>query len=332
MNPFKFENNVLYVLDQRKLPHTVDYIEIKNYQEGARAITDMLVRGAPAIGFFALYSMVLWAKFDHIEKKNFDQALLLMRSARPTAVNLNCELDKVYSLFYSRDSWEKNQLVDELLKLAQQQVSLSQTRHQAMADLMVEECEHKFSSKKLNILTHCNTGRLACGSLGTALGAISVLHSLGKVAHVYVDETRPYLQGSRLTAFELLQENISHSIVVEGCASYLMKNKMVDLVMVGADRIALNGDTANKIGTSNLSILAHYYQIPFYVLAPESTFDRTLKTGEEIHIELRDESEIKQNISPIQSKAFNPSFDVSEGALITGIVSELKIYRKGIAS
>ena len=198
-----------------------------------------------------------------------------------------------------------------------------------MANNIIEHLTKTTGDRKLRVLTHCNTGYLACGSIGTALGVIQVLSEKKLIEKVWVDETRPYLQGSRLTAYELNNLGIEHNVVVEGAASYLMKNNLVDAIFVGADRIVANGDTANKVGTSNLSILAKHYNIPFYVVAPSSSFDLSISSGEKIEIEMRPEEEILEykdlRIAPKTSQALNPSFDISDGQLITGIASELGI-------
>jgi methylthioribose-1-phosphate isomerase len=199
-----------------------------------------------------------------------------------------------------------------------------------MAESLKNFIIKKFPKKKYKVLTHCNTGFLACGSIGTALGVIELMAKENLVEKVWVDETRPYLQGSRLTAFELGKLNIDHEIVVEGAASLLMQKGMVDFVVVGADRIVSNGDTANKIGTSNLAVICQFYKIPFFVVAPLSSFDLSMKSGDEIKIELRSPTEITElktiAISPSQSKAYNPSFDISKGELITAISCEKGVY------
>ena len=196
-----------------------------------------------------------------------------------------------------------------------------------MAIIAEKELDETLGKKEYRILTHCNTGFLACGSIGTALGVVQHLGEKNRIEMTWVDETRPYLQGSRLTAFELTKLGVPHKVVVEGAASYLMKNGLVDAIFVGADRIVQNGDTANKVGTSNLSIIAKHYNIPFYVVAPSSTFDLESEEGKNIEIELRDEKEIlnfkEYRIAPNESSALNPSFDITDGLLITGIISEL---------
>lgn len=331
ISPLSFHENKIWVLDQRVLPNTVHYDALLTLKDGFDAIKLMKVRGAPLIGFTAIFAMSVWC--ENSKNQNYNEAISYLNSARPTAVNLSFELQIVKDLIEKNLAQKKS--LKEISKIiydhGMNMLQSSEERHLAMAKFGLQEMTDLYGSRKLNILTHCNTGRLACGSLGTALGVISHLGKMNRIKNVYVDETRPYLQGSRLTAFELYQENLPHQIVVEGAASYLMKNKLVDAIFVGADRIAANGDTANKIGTSNLSILAKYYNIPFYIVAPISTFDLATPDGSLIEIEFRPEKEIKSygnsTIAPIKSSALNPSFDITEVKNITGIICEKGIIR-----
>ena len=197
-----------------------------------------------------------------------------------------------------------------------------QRDHQAIANSGVMEMERLYGERPLRLMTLCNTGALACGPMGTALGIISHLHSLGRVEMVYAFETRPWLQGSRLTSYELSKENIPHRIVVDSASSWLMSEKSLDAIFVGADRVAANGDTANKIGTSSLAIVARHYKIPFYVAAPVSSFDRNIETGRDITIELRSEEEVLGHIAPKGARALNPGFDITENGLVTAIFCE----------
>jgi len=230
----------------------------------------------------------------------------------------------------ARKETHMNALYPKLVKHAQNEMDEAYSKNLKMAEFAEVELEKKYGNKPLNIMTICNTGVLACGVLGTALGVIVNLHRKNKLRHVYASETRPYLQGSRLTSFELIQDGISHEIVVEGAASYLMKNKLVDAIFAGADRIVANGDTANKIGTSSLSIIAKYYGIPFYIVAPTSSFDLRSQTGNDIEIELRDPNEIlkykEYSIAHHKAHALNPSFDVTDHQCITGIISENGVW------
>jgi methylthioribose-1-phosphate isomerase len=325
LHPLKFENGILKALDQRLLPHKEAYLDVKTIEDAFGAIKDMVVRGAPVIGYTGLFGMTLWLKKQtQFTQTDLDKAAEYIKSARPTAVNLAYEVDKlvqsILSWKHQDNIWEKS------LAYTLETINSAEEKNLSMAKFAEIALAERKLNNDLTILTHCNTGFLACGTLGTALGVISYLNKLKKIKHVFADETRPYLQGSRLTSYELTKENISHQIVVEGAASYLMSNGMVDAIFVGADRIALNGDTANKIGTSNLAHIAKYYNVPFYVVAPLSSFDLSIASGKEIEIEMRPESEILQYkndpIAPMTARALNPSFDVTPAHLITGIINE----------
>lgn len=323
----KFEDGVLTLVDQRKLPVEEVYLAYTDLKGGHDAIKDMVVRGAPCIGFTAIYTMALWVK----NNKGFTQDDLIkaadyLKSSRPTAVNLFFEVDRVVKLINDSKDLAHMDLYQKIVDFGDLQINESETKNRKMAVAAEKDLDQRLGKSKYRILTHCNTGFLACGSIGTALGVVQHLGEQDKIEHVWVDETRPYLQGSRLTAYELGKLDIPHQIVVEGAASYLMRNGLVDAIFTGADRIVANGDTANKVGTSNLAILAKHYGIPFYIVAPSSSFDMSAKTGDEIDIELRDELEILEykgvRIAPEASRAYNPSFDVTDGKHITGIISE----------
>lgn len=320
--PIEFKNNTLYVLDQRKLPHEEIIVEVNSIEDAFIAIKDMLVRGAPCIGFTGIFALALWLKTNDYSSGSFKEACDFIKSARPTAVNLAFEVDRVFKLLL--ESKKKNYF-EEVVIFGNEQITTLHSHNLAMAKEAANILKNKFSEKKLNLLTHCNTGFLACGTMGTALGVIEYLGN-EKIENVWVDETRPYLQGSRLTAYELTKLEIPFKIVVEGAASYLMSNNLVDAIFVGADRIAANGDTANKVGTANLSILAKYFNIPFYIVAPKSSFDINTLSAKDIEIELRPDEEITYlkdiPIAPIGAKTFNPSFDIALGENITGIICE----------
>ena len=327
--PIIWQNNKLLLLDQRLLPHTETFVEVSDLKGCAIAITDMVVRGAPCIGFTAIFGMALWVK-DQIQL-NLEQCRLAcdeMISARPTAVNLSYEVNRCFEIMKKslESDQSKEALFQALVDFGNEQILQSHAKNLSMAKIGVEELKKILGDRKWNLMTHCNTGFLACGSLGTALGVISHAHSLGKVEHVYADETRPYLQGTRLTAFELSKENIPYSIVVEGAASFLLSHGKVDAIFVGADRIAANGDTANKVGTSTLAIVAKHYKVPFYVVAPISSFDLTIPSGEHIEIEMRPMNEITElkgiKLAPAGANSVNPSFDVTDHQFITGIICE----------
>ena len=328
-NPIVWKNDKLYLLDQRKLPQHEEFVEVHDLQGCALAIKDMVVRGAPCIGFTAIYGMAIWVKKQQQLTVDLCRAACdEMISARPTAVNLSYEVNRCFEIMKSslQKGESKDTIYQKLLDLGHEQIKRSHDKNLNLAQIGVAELQKKLGNKPWNLMTHCNTGFLACGSLGTALGVISHAHSLGKVGHVYADETRPYMQGTRLTAFELSKEKIPYSIVVEGAASFLMSHKKVDAIFVGADRIAANGDTANKIGTSTLAIVAKHYQIPFYVVAPVSSFDTTIPDGRHIEIEMRAMDEITElrglKLAPEGALSVNPSFDVTDHQFITGIICE----------
>ena len=327
--PIIWKENSLHLLDQRVLPLKEVYIHCDTIESAFFGIRDMVVRGAPCIGFTAIYGLALWLKNQsQFDLQNFRKACDYLKSARPTAVNLMFEIDRIFKQVEEnfKNDPSLSRIFDYVVQDGHLQIEESLRKNTAMAEFALKDLVKRYPNKKLHLMTHCNTGVLACGTLGTALGVISHCFAHNLVEMVYADETRPYLQGSRLTAYELSKDEIPHKIVVEGAASFLMKNKMVDAIFVGADRIAANGDTANKVGTSTLAIVAKHYGIPFYVVAPMSTFDFKTVSGEGIHIEMRDDREITHykdlQIAPSISKTLNPSFDVTDSSLITGIISE----------
>ena len=296
----------------------------------------MVVRGAPCIGFTAIFGMALWLaeiEDNQINEESLYQACEFLKSARPTAVNLEFEIERCQRLI--KENLDKGQrtLFDMIVNFGQEEMQRAEQVNLTMAKIAADELSEIYGPQtKLRILTHCNTGTLACGTLGTALGVISYLKANDRIEKVYVDETRPYLQGSRLTSFELKCEDIPHQIVVEGAASYLMSQGLVDAIFVGADRIAANRDTANKVGTCNLAIIADRYQIPFYVVAPTSSIDLSIESGREIEVELRPEEEIlmykEHVIAPKGASAFNPSFDITPSDVIKGVICEKGLCRK----
>lgn len=304
--PFRFEHNTFWLLDQRKLPFEEVWVPCKSAQQTATGIRDMVVRGAPAIGVTAGYGMVL----AHLAGEDPAGADRVLRESRPTAVNLFYALDRM------KPHWGS--------------LEASLQEAQAIWD-EVQETElaiSKYGAKVLKgqVLTHCNTGPLATGGYGTALGAIIEAHRQGRVTHVWVDETRPYLQGARLTAYELQKAGVPATLISDNMAAYMMSQKKVDMVILGTDRMALNGDFANKIGTYGVAILAHYHGIPFYPALPLSSVDPRLENGSSIPIEQRSAQEVTvirgQPIAPEGFPAAHPGFDVTPHHLITGIVTE----------
>jgi len=322
--PLKFENDNLIFIDQTVLPLSENYISTDNYNRIAEAIERLEIRGAPLIGIAAAFACALAFKF-HGKKDDeyFNKIYNRLASTRPTAVNLFFalkEIEKAYlQLSYDDDVYS----------------NLLQVAFRIFSD------EEKFSEriaknglnifrKKSNILTHCNTGALAAAGFGTAFAVIKNAFENNLVNHVYVDETRPLFQGLRLTAFELEKNGIPFTIQTDSSAAVLMKQNKIDLVITGADRIALNGDTANKIGTYNLAVLCNYHNIPFYIAAPSTTIDRTIATGDEIAIEYRSNRELlfigNHQIGKESYQCFCPAFDVTPSHLITGIITEEGVF------
>jgi len=320
------------ILDQRKLPQEVRYLDCRNASSVAQAIRTMAIRGAPAIGVAAAMGIALAAKRirsnqPEIFQKSLEKVCDEMSQTRPTAVNLFWALDRmkrVLNLIHA-DGVEKTRgrLVEEALQIFKEDVEINKK---------IGENGKGLIHSGDGILTHCNAGALATGGFGTALGVIYAARDEGKQFQVFVDETRPMLQGCRLTAWELVQEKIPATLITDSMAAVLMRKGSVNLVVVGADRIAKNGDTANKIGTYGLAVLSKSHGIPFYVAAPTSTLDLSLDSGEEIPIEERDIAEVTHfrgfPIAPGGVKAFNPAFDVTPHSLIHGIITEKGIIRK----
>jgi len=315
---------MLYLLDQRALPNEQHYLGYEHSDEVATAITDMVVRGAPAIGITAAYGVVLAARMAwSVAGVNWKQAMTVpleyLAKSRPTAVNLHWAIDRMTMLFVqlSDQLSPENALLEEAKRIHEEDISDNHTMGELGAALIDD------GSK---VLTHCNAGALATGGFGTALGVIRQGYATGKINHVYADETRPWLQGARLTAWELQQDNIPVTLQAEGAAAALMARGEVDWVIVGADRITANGDVANKIGTYMLAILAKYHHVKMMVVAPTSTIDWQLDDGEKIPIEQRDTEEVTMikgvQIAPSGVPALNPAFDVTPAKLIDAIVTE----------
>ncbi|WP_457637083.1 S-methyl-5-thioribose-1-phosphate isomerase [Oceanithermus sp.] len=304
------ETNTLWLIDQRALPQKEEWIPVRSAREAARAIKEMVVRGAPAIGVTAAYGMVL----AHLAGEDLDEAEKLLAASRPTAVNLFYALEKMRphkgdleaSLKQAREIWRE-----------------------------VEETELAISKNgarvlKGQVLTHCNTGPIATGGYGTAIGAIVEAYRQGRISHVWVDETRPYLQGARLTAWELQKAGVPATLITDNMAAHFMKLGEVDQVIVGVDRMAMNGDFANKIGTYGLAVLAHYHGVSFYPALPLSSVDLSLESGQDIPIEERSAEEVTSikgvPIAPAGFPARHPAFDVTPHHLITGIVTEKGVF------
>ena len=328
--PIEWRVDRLVLLDQTVLPETVQHIDCMTWQDVAMAIKTMIVRGAPAIGVSAAFGMVL--AIQEIAKKGsdknwheeFDAIAAEMADARPTAVNLAWAVKRMQEV-----AMKANTLGDACQALEAEAKSIYNQ------DIEINKAIGRNGIPLVpnggTIMTVCNAGALATAGYGTALGILRAVRNAGIFLYVYVTETRPRLQGARLTAWELQQENFRYKLVTDNMAAFLMKKKKVDLVIAGADRIASNGDTANKIGTYSLAVLCHYHKLPFYVASPLSTIDMSLRNGDFIPIEYRSEDEITHiggvRIAPEGAKAENPSFDVTPAELITAIVTEKGIAR-----
>lgn len=316
----------LRLIDQRKLPQQFVYFDCDGHKKVAYAIKNLVVRGAPAIGVAAAYGMAIAAKEHRNLKgdrffKQLKRASETLASTRPTAVNLFWALKRQEKLIEGNLDKTPSEIFKLLLKEALQIHEEDRQMCQAIG-----EHGSKLVPKRASILTHCNAGALATGGIGTALGVIYTAVSKGKEIKVFADETRPVLQGARLTAWELRKQGIDTTLICDNMAGSLLASGGIDLVMVGADRIAKNLDFANKIGTYPLAVLANQHKVPFYVAAPSSTFDESIPDGSKIVIENREVSEVLQTgkgkISIRGLKVYNPAFDVTPAALVSAIVTE----------
>src|SRR5437016_8416694 len=322
-------------IDQTRLPTEEVYVLCRTYQEVADAIRSMIVRGAPAIGVAAAMGIVLGVKQSSATstqalRSEFDQICQIMAATRPTAVNLFWAIRRMTEKFDSVASQTPNQIKATLLQEAQQMYVEDIAANEAMGR---HGAAHMPSSG--GVLTHCNAGALATCGYGTALGVIRAAVEAGKQIHVFADETRPFLQGSRLTAWELTKDGIPTTVISDNMAGAMMKQGKIHAVVVGADRIAANGDVANKIGTYTVAVLAKEHSIPFYVAAPWSTVDMSTPTGEQIPIEQRSSSEVTHHggkqIAPDGVLVENPAFDVTPSKYVTAIITERGIAKSPYA-
>ena len=322
----EYTDGIVRMIDQTKLPREEVYVEYRDYKDVSDAIRNMLIRGAPAIGVAAAMGVSLGAneiKADNYESflPKFQQICDLLAGSRPTAVNLFWAIKRMKKI--SEDSREKP--VDEIKKILKAEAIKIWKE-----DIAINKSMGKHGQELIKdgdaILTHCNAGALATAGYGTALGVIRAAWNAGKKINVLANETRPFLQGARLTAWELKKENIPVKLITDSMAGHFMKKKEINLVIVGADRIASNGDVANKIGTYTVAILAREHQIPFYVAAPLSTLDMTLNSGEQIPIEERSHEEVtrinNKNIAPEGIDVAHPAFDVTPNKWVNAIITE----------
>ncbi|MCF8262033.1 MAG: S-methyl-5-thioribose-1-phosphate isomerase [Melioribacteraceae bacterium] len=322
----EFHEDRVIILDQTKLPLDELYIVTDDYERIAEAIEKLEVRGAPAIGIAAAYAFALAMRKSKLNgdlRQRIDAVYERLKATRPTAVNLFWALDRMKYVAENSNLEEmSDNLIIEAVKIHSEDIE--------MCKRIGENGLEIFSEKK-RVLTHCNTGKLATGGDGTAFSVIKKAFENGMVKHVFADETRPLLQGSRLTAYELEKLGIPFSINVDSTASVLIRDGMVDLVITGADRIAKNGDSANKIGTYNLAVNCKFHNIPFYIAAPSSTIDLKCDTGNQINIEYREANELtsigNKSFTKDTYNVFAPAFDVTPAELITGIITDKELYQ-----
>lgn len=326
MKPLKYENGILKLIDQTKLPTEHILVECRTYEEVAKAIVDMIVRGAPAIGVSAAYGVAIGAiAIESESKEEFFKKLeticQVIKGTRPTAVNLFWAVDRVYEKALANKDKTIKEIKDIIVEEA-----VTMDREDEETCKAIGKHGNELIKENSTILTHCNAGALATSDYGTALGVIRAAHEAGKNINVFADETRPYLQGARLTAWELQQDGIPVTLICDNMAGHFMKAGKIHCVIVGADRIALNGDTANKIGTYSVAVLAKENNIPFYVAAPVSTIDFSIETGESIPIEERKAEEVTHikgiQLAPEGIKVLNPAFDVTPNRYVAAIITE----------
>jgi methylthioribose-1-phosphate isomerase len=328
----EWKDGALHMLDQRLLPNKVENVVMHTFEDVSESIKNLTVRGAPAIGVAAAYGMALAANRPELTEENFssemERAGAVLRASRPTAINL---------------AWAVNRMLDVMEENGEK--PLPEMREVAVREAIRIHREDAFMCSKIGvngasllsdgmtILTHCNAGALATAGMGTALAVIYAASAQGKKLRVYADETRPVLQGARLTMWELMQEGIDATLITDNTAASLFAAGKIDAVIVGADRIAANGDVANKIGTYNVAVLAAHHGVPFYVAAPRSTFDMSLSDGSKIPIEERSSEEVvqvgEQRLAPESAKVCAPAFDVTPIQLITAIISDEGVMAGG---
>ncbi len=333
----EWKNDRVIMLDQRLLPHKEVHRVYRNYEDVASAIRHMVIRGAPAIGVAAAMGVALGAL--NSSEKDFDRSfrriVLTLSKTRPTAVNLFWALDRMRRVYHENRqkgvAAVKRQLKLEAQKIYKEDIAANKEMGRFGARLM---------RGSRHVMTHCNAGALATAGYGTALGVLRAMKESGRQFEVFVNETRPYLQGARLTAWELQKEKIAATLITDNMAGYLMQTNRIDAVVVGCDRIAANGDVANKIGTYTIAVLARRHGIPFYVAGPTSSIDLNCPSGEDIPIEQRDAREVShifgKSLAPKGMNIFNPAFDVTSQELISAIITEKGIihppYQKNLKS
>jgi methylthioribose-1-phosphate isomerase len=321
----EWKENKIILLDQTALPVAENYIAYDSIAELIVAIQRLVVRGAPALGVTGAYGVVLAmdeAARNGLSADQLEKNIDALRDARPTAVNLAWAVEKIRKHVASGR--------DAVMAAAQELASEDKQSSTDMGNIGADWLINKLGAKPLTLLTHCNTGSLATTGSGTALGVVKEMHKRGYIKEVFADETRPLLQGSRLTAWELMKSEIPYRIEPDGAAAMAILSGRIDAALIGADRIAKNGDSANKIGSLSVALACHAAGIPFLVVAPESTVDRSIASGKEIHIEIRGDEELTHfkglQVAPLGAKTFNPAFDVTPAKYISAVITEKQSY------
>ncbi|XP_045469423.1 methylthioribose-1-phosphate isomerase [Harmonia axyridis] len=339
LRAIKYENNSLEILDQLLLPAHSKYVSIKGVEDGWKAINKMQVRGAPAIAIVGCLSLAIEIKHEKVDSKRdlrqeIEGKLNYLVSSRPTAVNMKKAADDLIALanrLYEDENINLETMKSRFISDIEAMLEADIADNKAIGENGAKEILLKFPGDGLvRILTHCNTGSLATAGYGTALGVIRSLHTLKRLEHVYCTETRPYNQGARLTAYELVHDKIPATLIVDSMVGALMKQRNISAVVVGADRVAINGDTANKIGTYQIAVLAKYHGVAFYVAAPFTSIDRKISNGDQIIIEERPDREIthvgEHRIAAQGISCWNPAFDITPASLIAGIITEKGVF------
>ncbi|XP_969152.1 methylthioribose-1-phosphate isomerase [Tribolium castaneum] len=340
LKAIKYENNSLEILDQLLLPAQSKYIQVKGVEDGWRVINKMQVRGAPAIAIVGCLSLAVELQRENFETKrqlrqDIEGKLNFLVSSRPTAVNMKIAAEELIALsnkLSEDESIELETMKSRFLQTIEAMLEKDIHDNKSIGDFGAREILSGVSGDSLvRILTHCNTGSLATAGYGTALGVIRKLHELKRLEHCYCTETRPYNQGARLTAYELVHDKIPATLIVDSMVAALMKHRNVSAVVVGADRVASNGDTANKIGTYQIAVLAKFHGVPFYVAAPFTSIDMKIVSGDHIVIEERPDHEMthvgEHRIAAKGITCWNPAFDVTPASLIAGIITEKGVFR-----
>ncbi|XKL60393.1 hypothetical protein PGB90_007450 [Kerria lacca] len=344
LEAIRYHNGTLEILDQLLLPGETKYIPILGVEDGWKAINKMQIRGAPAIAIVGCLSLAVEISKEEFEKKKtlrreVEGKLNYLISARPTAVNLKIAADELISLVNALDkddsvsaSEMQTRFISEIELMLEKDLADNKAIGMAGCNLILNSGTSNFGGDtSVRVLTHCNTGSLATAGYGTALGVIRALHAARRLEHVYCTETRPYNQGARLSAFELVHDKIPATLICDSAVSALMKTKPIAAVIVGADRVAANGDTANKIGTYQIAVTAKYHSVPFYVAAPFTSIDFSIPNGENIQIEERPDREMthigKYRIATPGISCWNPAFDVTPSELISAIITEKGVFK-----